>query len=264
MCVVLPESSSRREDATTTSPGREHASSSSSVLLIEDNDADADAVIEALGPDARGRVTRVQRLADGLARLSAENIDVVVLDLSLPDASGLSGLIRIRAAAPAVPVLILTGIRDESLCAKALHDGAQDYLVKGDLDDGSVAQRIKDALERQRYFVKAAMLAEEQARRAAAEDAQRRAIWLAKAGQQLALSLDVATTLDNIVRAVVPSFADACLVELADSSQLEGRVAPLAPESMHRLRSAIRTGRSFGTRRARPTCWWCRWPSASA
>ena len=229
------------EDSTSTNAKSENAGPTSFVLLIEDNDADADAVLEAL---RKARVTRVSRLADGLQRLAADNIDVVVLDLSLPDASGLGGLRRVRLAAPAVPVIVLSGSRDNDLCAQALHEGAQEYLVKGDLDDAGVAQRVRDAFERQRYVTKAARLAQEQSRRAAAEDAQRRAAWLAEAGRLLSSSLDLEATMANIARAAVPSFADGCIIELADRHQPSGQ-AVLTSAQARRLHDAIRTGRSW-------------------
>ncbi|GAC1326702.1 MAG: hypothetical protein NVSMB25_26170 [Thermoleophilaceae bacterium] len=183
--------------------------------MIEDNDADADAVVEALGLGGDGvRVLRVSRLADGLKSIETGGVGAVVLDLSLPDASGLSGLRRIRATAPAIPVLVLTGTRDDRLCAQALHEGAQDYLVKGDLEGASMARKIHDAFERQLYSTRASILAEERARVALAE--QRRASWLSEAGRLLSSSLDYQATLDNIRSAVVPFFADRCAVALAE------------------------------------------------
>jgi signal transduction histidine kinase len=147
----------------------------------------------------------------------------VVLDLSLPDASGLGGLRRIRAADPTIPVLVLTGLRDDRLCSQALHDGAQDYLIKGDLDGPSMARRLRDSLDRQRYLTRASWLAEERERFAAADEW--RAAWLAEAGRLLACSLATDETILNIERALVPSLAQSCVVALSPGEPAAGRGA---------------------------------------
>jgi signal transduction histidine kinase/DNA-binding NarL/FixJ family response regulator len=212
---------------------------SSCVLLIEADDADANAVIGALKTSSSGAmVTRAVRLSEGLLRMAEGGVDAVVLDLSLPDASGLSGLRCIRAQAPAIPVLVLTGMRDESLCAQALHEGAQDYLVKGDLDGPSVARRIRDAFERQHYFTRAAIIAEEQAKAALAEHL--RATWVADAGRLLASSLDYETTLANIGRTVVPGFADGCTVLASEGQRITVGLAFAEPGILEQvLRSGV-------------------------
>jgi signal transduction histidine kinase len=188
------------------------------VLVVEDNDADADAVIEALAPVVgKDNVVQCSRLGEALTRLSRGDVDVVLLDLSLPDASGLAGLHQVRAVAPMVPVLVLTGLHDDALCAQALQDGAQDYLVKGSLGGSLVATRVRDSLERQRYSVRAAALAEEKLKRVAAEEANARAQWLAEAGQRISSSLELEQTIANIEKAAVPKLASRCVVTLAGS-----------------------------------------------
>ncbi|HEX4385174.1 MAG TPA: ATP-binding protein, partial [Myxococcales bacterium] len=185
-----------------------------------DNDADADAVVSALAPNsASTEVLRVSRLADGLSHLNSAKIDLVVLDLSLPDSWGLTGLQRIRAHSPAVPVVVLTGMRDDRVCAQALQDGAQDYLVKGDLDASSLAQRVRDALQRQLYQVRSAQLAEEKMLRVSAEEAERRAQWRVDVGNLLSASLELDETVQNIVRAAVPAFADGCSLQVGEVPQ---------------------------------------------
>jgi signal transduction histidine kinase len=209
------------------------------VLLVEDNDADADLVIERLAAaGSTARVDRVSRLSEALTRIAAGDVGAVVLDLSLPDASGLSGLRRIRAAAPTVPVLVLTGLRDDRLCSQALHDGAQDYLIKGDLDGPSMARKIRDSLDRQRHLTRASWLAEERARFGAADE--RRAAWLAEAGRLLACSLDTAETILNIERALVPSFAESCVIALA-------RGGPAVRDGAHHLEleQVMQSGRAL-------------------
>src|SRR6476620_9204875 len=103
------------------------------ILLVEDNDADAEFLTEAL--DAPGRraavhLVRAVRLADALEALRTDRFDVVLLDLSLPDAQGLEPREAVLAAAPDVPVIVTTGLADDVVAARAVHAGAQDYLVK--------------------------------------------------------------------------------------------------------------------------------------
>jgi signal transduction histidine kinase len=215
-------------------------SSAYNVLLIEDGDDEAEVLSEALGYEHGLRVLRVSRLADGLERVVAGNIDAVVLDLSLPDASGLSGLRRIRAATPWIPVLVLTGARDEELATQALHHGAQDFLVKGDLDGSQIARRIRDAFERQHYMMRASVLADEQTRRAVAEE--RRNSWLSEAGQILSSSLDYEATLTNIQRASIGSFADTCIVELAVPRQSAELREPMTARLAAHVAEVMRTG----------------------
>ena len=119
------------------------------VLLVEDDHGDAFLVSELLREeDAPVDVQRVQSLNEGLAVLAAEPVDCVLLDLGLPDASGLSGLERLRAAAPDVAHLVLTGDRDHQRGIDAVAAGAQDYLVKGSVDGDGLRRAILYAVER--------------------------------------------------------------------------------------------------------------------
>jgi serine phosphatase RsbU (regulator of sigma subunit) len=93
------------------------------------------------------RLIRARTVGDALRRL-AEPIDCIVLDLGLPDASGLATLPRLRHAAPATAVIVLTGENDEAAGEAAVHAGAQDYLVKGTVDGGLLARSIRYAVSR--------------------------------------------------------------------------------------------------------------------
>ncbi|MBF8285993.1 MAG: putative Histidine kinase, partial [Anaerolineales bacterium] len=122
------------------------------LLLIEDNPGDARLIREALR-EAGGESFDLQhadRLATGLARLAEGDIHLVLLDLSLPDSHGLDTVARTHARAPDVPIVVLTGLDDEALALKALEIGAQDYLVKGDVDGRVLNRAIRYAIERQR------------------------------------------------------------------------------------------------------------------
>ena len=120
------------------------------VLLIEDNPGDADLVRLRLverKPDVN--VNCVQRLADGLASLNEQPPALVLLDLNLPDSQGAETFRRILEKAPDVPIVILSGQDDEALAIKALHQGVQDYLVKGAITGGELDRAMRHAIERQ-------------------------------------------------------------------------------------------------------------------
>ena len=122
-----------------------------SVLLIEDNPGDADLVKDMLADatDAKFQVHWAEALLPGLDRLARGDIDVVLLDVSLPDCHGLDGLNTIRIHAPDLPVVLLTGWNSESLALRAVQGGAQDYLVKGTLDGPALARTLQRAIVRQ-------------------------------------------------------------------------------------------------------------------
>jgi len=120
------------------------------VLLIEDNPGDADLVrlrlVEGKSP---ARVECVNRLSDALISLSRETPSLVLLDLNLPDSHGAETFRKILEKAPNVPVVVLSGQDDEALAIKAVHQGVQDYLVKGDISSKHLERAIRYAVERQ-------------------------------------------------------------------------------------------------------------------
>ena len=122
------------------------------VLLIEDNPGDARLIREMLVDPARERYQfeYADRLSRGLEHLENGGVDVVLLDLSLPDSQGLDGFDRVQAKVPAVPVVVLTGFDDEPLAIEAMRHGAQDYLVKGDVDSTVLNRAVRYSVERKR------------------------------------------------------------------------------------------------------------------
>src|SRR5271163_4834582 len=120
------------------------------VLLIEDNPGDADLVrlrlVEGKFPV---NVNCVNRLSDGLASLSKQTPAVVLLDLNLPDSRGADTFRRVMEHAPNVPVVVLSGQDDEALAIKAVHQGVQDYLIKGNISSRQLERAIRYAVERQ-------------------------------------------------------------------------------------------------------------------
>ena len=120
------------------------------VLLIEDNPGDADLVrLRLIEGKTRVNVNCVTRLSEGLASLSRETPSVVLLDLNLPDSRGAETFRRVLEHAPNVPVVVLSGQDDEALALKAVHQGVQDYLVKGDISSKHLERAIRYAVERQ-------------------------------------------------------------------------------------------------------------------
>lgn len=148
------------------------------VLVVEDNPADAAIIGEFFEGDrhepSAAMVETVDRLASALARLEERRFDVVLLDLSLPDARGLEGLAALSAAHPEVPVVVMTGLTDDRVALEAMKAGAQDYLSKG-VDGGHLVRRaVRYAIERHRLQRELTeLLASERQARAAAEESAR-------------------------------------------------------------------------------------------
>jgi two-component system, cell cycle sensor histidine kinase and response regulator CckA len=120
------------------------------VLLIEDSEDDA-IFIRELMAEEQGLAFElhwVDRLSRGLTHLASQNVDLVLLDLSLPDAHGLETFTRVQAHAQDVPIVVLTGLDDETLASQAVRQGAQDYLVKGRLDSYVLIRAARYAVER--------------------------------------------------------------------------------------------------------------------
>jgi signal transduction histidine kinase len=121
------------------------------VLLIEDDEQDyavTKKLLAATAPEQDFVLWWVDRLDDGLRTLGEGGIDVVLVDFALPDAQGWFALERIRARAPSVPIILLTGTDDESMGIRALKEGAQDYLFKGRTDGSLLVRAIRYAIER--------------------------------------------------------------------------------------------------------------------
>src|SRR5271170_4333160 len=120
------------------------------VLLIEDNPGDADLVrLRLVESDSGVNISCVDRLADGLASMAKQPPSVILLDLNLPDSHGADTFRKVLEKAPGVPVVILSGQDDEALALKALHQGVQDYLVKGNITSNHLDRVMRYAIERQ-------------------------------------------------------------------------------------------------------------------
>lgn len=124
-----------------------------SVLLIEDNPGDVRLIQEMLSDIKQlFSIEHVDRLSEGLALLSETDIDVALIDLGLPDSQGLETFTRIHSHKPTMPVVVLTGLDDEALGIKAVQEGAQDYLMKGDVGKSILTRSLRYAIERQKLL----------------------------------------------------------------------------------------------------------------
>src|SRR5437867_966674 len=122
------------------------------VLLIENAPGFAQ-LLQTILQESRAvrfEVTWVQTMQGGLQRLAAGGVDLVLLDLSLTEGTWLESLERIRSEAQHVPVIVLSSLDDETVAVKAVHEGAQDYLVKNELDRQVLVRAVRYAIERQR------------------------------------------------------------------------------------------------------------------
>jgi PAS domain S-box-containing protein len=122
------------------------------ILLVEHQDVFAELTRENLAQVSNPcfLVTHVKRLSEACRRLAEESYDVVLVDLILPDSLGLDTYTAVQKAAPAAAVVAMTGTADEELALEAVKLGAQDYLVKGQLDGRTLARVIRHAIERRR------------------------------------------------------------------------------------------------------------------
>ncbi len=202
-------------------------------LLIEDNPADA-RLLELLVSECSTPIAlkHVLRLSEGLEFLREDSYDVVLLDLSLPDAQGIETVTRTHVTAPEVAIIVLTGLNDEKAALKAVHEGAQDYLVKGQFDGNLLLRAIRYAMERKRTEESARSLIREQSARASAEAAERRSRFLSEASRALSSSLDYDTTLASAAALAVPMVADCCFVDLSQENGRIRRVGAIAPNGM--------------------------------
>jgi two-component system, NarL family, sensor histidine kinase UhpB len=140
------------------------------LLLVEDNPGEAWLMRKALAdaPEPGWRLEVGGTVAEGVEALHRYEFDVVLLDLHLPDGDGLETLAKIRAHAPDLPIVILSGSDDHNLALEAVQAGAQDYLVKGDTDSKVVLRAVLYAIERHR--IEKALRRSEEAYRSLIDD----------------------------------------------------------------------------------------------
>jgi len=125
------------------------------VLLIEDNPMDAQLLGRMLGGNGQKdfELRQAETLAAGLKAVQQSDLDVVLCDLSLPDSEGLWTFLRVQSQAPTLPIVVLSGTGSEDLAVRAVQRGAQDYLVKQQVEAGELVRAIRYAVERKRIEI---------------------------------------------------------------------------------------------------------------
>ena len=127
-------------------------------LLVEDDPEDTLLLMNLMArstwPSFRFTLDCAEDLASGLAVLAKGGIEVVLLDLMLPDSRGIETVRAVRSGFPDIPLVVLTGLRDEALGLEAVAQGAQDYQVKGNIDGHALKRTISYAVERHRMLAR--------------------------------------------------------------------------------------------------------------
>jgi diguanylate cyclase (GGDEF)-like protein/PAS domain S-box-containing protein len=120
------------------------------LLMVEDNPGDALLLREMFKEQGfhQAELTHAECMTDAEKHLAGGAFDLILLDLGLPDAQGLGAVRRAHKAAPRVPLVVVTGTDDESMAAQALQEGAQDYLIKGQIDGRGLLRALRYAVER--------------------------------------------------------------------------------------------------------------------
>src|ERR1700730_2341077 len=134
------------------------------VLLVEDSAGDARLLREMFRKEPPGsfKLTHVERMTDALGELAKGGIDIVLLDLEFTEAHGLDTVRRPQAAAPGIPLIVLTGLDDEAAADQAMKEGAQDYLIKGQIENRALPRALRHAIERHRMQAETDLLRKQQ------------------------------------------------------------------------------------------------------
>ncbi|HSV52776.1 MAG TPA: EAL domain-containing protein [Burkholderiaceae bacterium] len=185
------------------------------LLLVEDNAGDARLFREMLKEQNAHviEVTHVQRMSEAEQHLAEHAVDIILLDLGLPDAQGLEAIRRIRSAAPRIPVVMLTILDDELLAAKALQSGAQDYLIKGQTNSRELLRSLQYAIDRN---ISQNDLRESERRFSALLEAQKEAERRIKSLNRVHAVLSGISALTVRVRDREELFREACRVAVED------------------------------------------------
>jgi signal transduction histidine kinase/DNA-binding NarL/FixJ family response regulator len=195
------------------------------VLLVEDNAGDARLLREYLS-EVRHHdfaVTAVGTLREAIAAVGGH--DVVLLDLSLPDAQGDATVSRMAESAAGAPVIVLTGNTDQQLALRAVSLGAHDYLLKSELTPSLITRTILYAVERRRGLDRARQMLALELSRAESDRRARQARLLADLSSTFAGALEVDQVVQALIQAAIPELGDYCGVDLVGTDQRLRRAA---------------------------------------
>ena len=179
------------------------------LLLIEDDPGDVRLVREMLANSAAVQfdLKHAASLSAGMAMLSDDTIHLILLDFKLPDSQGMDTIQILRKAVTDVPVIVLTGLDDEVFGIKLLQMGAQDYLVKGKIDNQTLHRSIRYAIERQNLWIQ---LEQERQKSADAREIQSleriRGFQIPSATAQLMGEVSLSKSLPEIFKEIADSY----------------------------------------------------------
>jgi PAS domain S-box-containing protein len=153
--LVEPSQVERSHSSQPRSREGEERSETTRLLLVEDNSGDVFLLRRMLNPREPGMfaLTHFGSMSEAENHLATNAVDIILLDLGLPDAHGLDAVRRAHAAAPRVPLVVLTGCDDELMADQALQEGAQDFLVKGQIETPGLLRAIRYATQRMKAEV---------------------------------------------------------------------------------------------------------------
>jgi two-component sensor histidine kinase len=197
------------------------------ILLVEDNAGDARLLREMFSTEREGsyEITQMPRLGLALNHLAKGGVDIVLLDLGLPDGDGLDTVRRVRLLAPEVPLVVLTGRDDVAALAEAMSAGAQDYLVKGQIENRALPRALRHAIERFRLLTKAKVANAELERRVKEKD-----ILLGEIHHRVKNSLQVVSSLLSLE---ADRIADPTVLEMLQNSQNRIRSMALIHQTLY-------------------------------
>jgi len=197
------------------------------ILLVEDNLGDVRLLREMFATEPAGsfEITHLPRLGLALNHLAKGGVDVVILDLGLPDGDGMDIVRRVRKLAPEVPVIVLTGRDDDEVVAAAMKEGVQDYLVKGQIETRALPRALRHAIERFRLLTRAALTNIELERRVHEKD-----ILLGEIHHRVKNSLQVVSSLLSLEAARI---VDPSVIEMLQSTQNRVRSMALIHQTLY-------------------------------
>ena len=197
------------------------------ILLVEDNPGDVRLLREMFSTERPGsfEIVNLPRLGLALNHLAKGGVDIVLLDLGLPDENGLETVRRVRKLAPEVPLVVLTGRDDDATIAEAMLEGAQDYLVKGQIENRALPRALKYAIERFRLLRRAGIANLELERRVQEKD-----LMLSEIHHRVKNSLQVVSSLLNLEAARI---SDPVVSEMLMTTQNRVRSMALIHQTLY-------------------------------